>query len=156
MLAATVCYGASINLAAPLQRRYGAVPLMSTVLGLATVLLIPVGLRDLSENRWQPGTTAAVLVLGVVGTGLAYWIMSSLVGRVGPVRGSFITYLIPVVSLILGVVIRNDAVATLSLIGAAMTTIGAVLASGRIGGRSARTAGPVGREVTGADRQPMA
>ena len=38
-------------------------------------------------------------MLGVVGTGLAFALMATLVGRVGSTRASFITYLIPVVSL---------------------------------------------------------
>ena len=136
VVAATVCYGVAFNLAGPLQQRYGAVPLMSTVLGLATVWLLPVGFRDLAGNQWAPDTLGAVLVLGVVGTGLAYWIMSSLVGRIGSVRGSFITYLIPVVALLLGVVFRGDTIAGLALFGAALTTLGAVLASGRFGSAS--------------------
>lgn len=134
VVAATVCYGLAINVAGPLQRRYGAVTLMSAVLTLATIWLIPVGLRNLDQNRWEIDTFVPVLALGVVGTGLAYWVMTTLVGRVGAVRASFITYLIPVVSLLLGVAIRGDEVAALSLIGAVMTTGGAILASGRVGG----------------------
>ncbi len=131
VLVATVCYGFSINLAAPLQHRYGGIMLMSWVLGLATVWLIPVGLRELGDNDWRAGVVIPVLVLGVVGTGLAYWIMATLVGRVGSIRASLITYLIPVVSLVLGVSVRNDEVALLALVGAVLITIGAVLASRR-------------------------
>jgi len=131
VLVATVCYGFSINLAAPLQLRYGGITLMSWVLGLASVWLIPVGFRDLGANQWRSGVVVPVLVLGVVGTGLAYWIMSTLVGRIGSIRASLITYLIPVVSLILGVAIRDDDVAPLALFGAAIITVGALLASRR-------------------------
>lgn len=132
VLAATVCYGVAINVASPLQRRYGAVTLMTPILTIASVLLIPAGLRDWSDNTWSLSLIVPVLLLGVLGTGLAYWIMATLVGRVGPVPASFITYLIPVVSLILGVALRDDRVALLSLIGAVMTTVGALLASGRL------------------------
>lgn len=131
VLVATVCYGFAINLAAPLQLRYGGITLMSWVLGLASLWLVPVGLRDLGSNDWRPGVLVPVAVLGIVGTGLAYWIMSTLVGRVGSIRASLITYLIPVVSLILGVAIRNDEVAPLALAGAALITVGALLASRR-------------------------
>jgi drug/metabolite transporter (DMT)-like permease len=120
-----------MNLANPLQRRYGAVTLMSWVLGLATLWLIPVGLRDIDDNVWTLSSVMPVVVLGVVGTGLAYWIMATLVGRVGSIRASFITYLIPVVSLVLGVVFRADEVAPLALVGAAVTTAGALVASRR-------------------------
>ncbi len=131
VVAATVCYGVALNVAAPLQTRYGAITLMSRVLTLATIWLIPVGLRDLGENTWTASVLIPVVLLGVVGTGLAYWIMSTLVGRVGSVRASFITYLIPVVSLVLGVAVRSDTVAALALVGAALITAGAVLASRR-------------------------
>jgi drug/metabolite transporter (DMT)-like permease len=131
VLLATVCYGVAINVAAPLQRRYGAITLMSWVLGLATIWLIPIGGRGLGDNVWAARSLVPVLVLGVVGTGAAYWIMSTLVGRVGSIRGSLITYLIPVVSLILGVLVRSDQVAPLALVGAVLITVGALLASRR-------------------------
>ncbi len=132
VIGATVCYGVAFNLAAPLQARYGAVALMTPMLTMASIPLIPLGLRNWEDNTWELRPVLAVLVLGVVGTGLAYWVMSTLVGQVGVVRASFITYLIPVVSLILGVVIRGDDVAALALVGAAIITFGALLASGRI------------------------
>ncbi len=131
VLAATLCYGFAINIAAPLQAKYGAVVLMSSVLGLATFWVLPFGLRNLGENAWSGAPLLAVIVLGVIGTGMAYWIMASLVGRVGAIRASFITYLIPVVSLVLGVTIRSDEVRVLALIGAALTLVGAFLASRR-------------------------
>jgi len=129
VLGATVCYGISINVAAPLQARYRAVTLMAPVLALATLWTLPLGLRNLGDNSWDARPVLAVIFLGVVGTGLAYWIMATLVGRVGPVRASFITYLIPVVSLVLGMTLRDDTVAALAIVGAALTIAGAFLAS---------------------------
>jgi drug/metabolite transporter (DMT)-like permease len=129
VLAATLCYGIAVNLAPPLQRKYGAIVLMSSVLGLATLLVLPLGFRDFGDNSWELGPVASVIALGAIGTGAAYWIMSTLVGRVGAIRASFITYLIPVVSLVLGVLFRNDAVGALALVGAIFTIGGALLAS---------------------------
>jgi drug/metabolite transporter (DMT)-like permease len=70
-------------------------------------------------------------VLAVAGTGLAFVLMATLVGRVGGPRASFITYLIPVVSLGLGVGFRNDHVTQLALIGVVLVISGAFLASRR-------------------------
>lgn len=134
VLAATVSYGFAMNLAAPLQQRYGAIVLMSSILGRATVIVLPFGLWKLGDNDWSLGPVASVVFLGAVGTGAAYWIMSSLVGRVGAIRASFITYLIPVVSLVLGVVFRDDEVASLALVGAGLTIAGALMASRRDSG----------------------
>lgn len=129
VLGATVCYGFAINLAAPLQARYGAIQTMSGVLFLATVWVLPFTFWNFGDNVWSIGPIAAVIFLGAVGTGLAYWIMATLVGRVGGLRASFITYLIPVVSLVLGVTFRGDDVQTLALVGAGLTIGGALLAS---------------------------
>ena len=131
VLAATGCYGISLNIAPPLQAKYGAVTLMSAVLTLATIWVLPFGLVSLGDSTWSVLPVLAVVALGAIGTGFAYWIMSSLVGRVGGIRASFITYLIPVVSLVLGVAIRGDVVRPLAIVGAVMTILGAFFASRR-------------------------
>ncbi len=96
---------------------------------LATVWTLPYGLWGLGDSHFEPGPVAAVLFLGVVGTGLAFVIMGTLVGRVGATRASMITYLIPVVALVLGVVFRDDVVAPLALVGVVFVIGGAFLAS---------------------------
>lgn len=128
VLLATLGYGLSINLAAPLQARYGSRPVVARMLALATLWTAPFGLVGLRSSEVELRPVAAVVVLGVVGTGLAYQLMGSLVSRVGPTRASFITYLIPVVSLFLGVAFRDDHVAALALVGVALVVGGAVLA----------------------------
>lgn len=129
VLLATFCYGLAINIAAPLQARYGSRAVMARMLALATVWTLPFGLASLPGSSVELAPLVAVAVLGVVGTGVAYLLMGTLVGRVGPTRSSFITYLIPVVSLVLGVVFKDDHVAALALIGVALVVGGAVLAS---------------------------
>jgi drug/metabolite transporter (DMT)-like permease len=129
VLLATFCYGLATNLAAPLQARYGSRPVMARMLALATVWTLPFGLAGVATSRIEPAPVAAVIVLGIVGTGLAYLLMGSLVSRVGPTRASFVTYLIPGVSLALGVVFRGDHVSSLALIGVALVVGGAFLAS---------------------------
>jgi len=103
--------------------------LMSSVLGLATLWVLPFAFIRLGDNDPTWSGTLALVFLGAIGTGAAYWIMANLVGRVGAIRASLITYLIPVVSLILGVTFRGDTVASLSLLGAALTIAGAAVAS---------------------------
>jgi drug/metabolite transporter (DMT)-like permease len=131
VIAATVCYGFAINLAGPMQQRYGSVNLTAKMLALATIWTAPYGLWDIGDAEWEIGPVLAVVFLGVVGTGIAFAFMGSLVGRVGSTRASFITYLIPVVALVLGVTFRGDDVAPLALIGVALVIGGAFLASRR-------------------------
>jgi drug/metabolite transporter (DMT)-like permease len=133
VIAATMCYGVATNLSGPLIQRYGSLNVMAKMLALATIWTAPYGLVGLSDSTIEPGPVVAVAVLGIVGTGLAYLMMATLVGRVGAPRASFITYLMPVVSLVLGVVVRDDEVASLALVGIALVIAGALLA-----GRSRR------------------
>ncbi len=128
---ATVCYGYAVTLAGPMQQQYGSVNLMAKVLALATIWTAPYGLWQIGDASWEVGPVVAVAVLGVVGTGIAFALMGTLVGRVGSTRASFITYLIPVVALVLGVVFRGDEVFVLELIGVAFVIGGALLASRR-------------------------
>jgi len=55
--------------------------------------------------------------------------MAELAGRVGGTRASVITYLIPVVAIVLGVVFRDDIVTPLALIGIALVIAGAAITS---------------------------
>lgn len=129
VLIADFCYGLSQNVSAPIIRKYGSITTMSRVLALALVWVIPFGLFGLAGSRVEIAPLAAVSTLGVLGTGVAYLIMATLVGRVGAPRASFITYLIPVVSLLLGVVFRDDHVPGLALVGVVLVITGALLAS---------------------------
>ena len=129
LLGAVACYAVAINIAAPLQQRYGSLPVMARMLLLAAVLTAPFGVVSIPASRLELGSLAAVLVLGAVGTGLAFVLMGRLVGRVGSTRASFATYLIPVVAMVLGVIVRDEAVEVLGVVGIVAVIAGAILAS---------------------------
>jgi drug/metabolite transporter (DMT)-like permease len=57
--------------------------------------------------------------------------MGTLAGSVGATRASFITYLIPVVALVLGVVFRDEIVSPVAVVGVGFVIAGAILASRR-------------------------
>ncbi len=131
VLAATVFYGLSVNIAAPVQQKYGSMPVMARMLALATVWTTPYGLYGLANSSFAWDSLAAVAAVGVLGTGIAFVIMGTLVGRVGPTRSSFITYAIPVVALVLGVVFRDETVEAVAIAGVVLVIVGAFLASRR-------------------------
>lgn len=131
VLGATFCYGIATNLAGPLQRRYGSVPVMAQMLLLGAVWTAPFGAYGLARSDFAVGPAAAIVVLGVLCTGVAFALMATLVGRVGGPRATFITYLIPVVSLVLGAVFLGDRVSPVALVGVGLVIGGAVLAGRR-------------------------
>jgi drug/metabolite transporter (DMT)-like permease len=127
ILAALISYGFAINLALPLQRRNGALPVIWRAQAAALVLTAPLGIRDLLQAHWETGPVLALLALGALGTGLAYVLITMAAGRVGSTRASSTAFLIPPVALVLGVLVRHEHVAALSVIGAAVCVAGADL-----------------------------
>lgn len=126
---ATVCYGLAVNISVPMLQRYGSAPVMARMLGLTALWTAPFGIVGLSRSTFLWSSLLAVVALGVLGTGLAYALVGSLARRVGATRSSFITYVIPVVALFLGVAFRGDQVSGLAVAGVALVLGGALLAS---------------------------
>ena len=128
VLLATLMYGISINIAAPLQQRYGALPVLLRAQFVALgVTLIP-GVIGLADSSFRLTSLLAIVPLGCLGTALAFVGMATLVGRVGPTRGSVTIYFVPVVAIVLGAAFENEQIATLSLVGTAFVLLGAYLA----------------------------
>lgn len=128
-LGATVCYGFAINIAAPLQRRYGSLAVMARMLALATLWTAPFGLWSIPGSSFELGPALSVAFIGAVGTGIAFVIMATLVGSVGSTRASMATYLIPVVAMVLGVLVRDDRVGVIAVMGVVLVVVGAYFAS---------------------------
>ena len=129
VLLATVCYAFSLNIVAPLQQAHGALPVIARALWIATIMVAPYGIYGLTQSEFAWSSLLATLAVGIFGTGLAFVMMGTLTGRVGATRSSFITYLIPVAALALGVVFRDEIVAPIAVVGVAMVIVGAMLAS---------------------------
>ena len=129
VLLATACYGVALNVVAPLQRKYGAMPVLLRVQAVAIGLTLVPGVIAATDSEFAWSSLIAVVPLGCLGTGLAFLAMSTLVGRVGASRGSVTIYFVPVVAIVLGVVVRNESIAIISLIGTALVLFGAYLTS---------------------------
>ena len=127
VLLAVTSYGIAANLAGPLQRRYGSAAVLSRVLAVATVATVPFGLFGLAHSSWSTQAFAANLAVGLGGTGVAYLAAATLIGRVGPVRMSVVTYLVPVVAAVLGVVVLGEVLVAWQVLGAAVLIGGAWL-----------------------------
>ncbi|MFP5577121.1 MAG: DMT family transporter [Acidimicrobiia bacterium] len=128
-LGATVCYGFAINIAAPLQRRYGSLAVMARMLALATVWTAPFGVWSVPGSTFEIGPVLSVAFIGAVGTGIAFVVMATLVGSVGSTRASMATYLIPVVAMVLGVLVRDESVGAIAVVGVGLVVAGAYFAS---------------------------
>jgi drug/metabolite transporter (DMT)-like permease len=127
ILAAMVSYGFALSLARGLQQKYGAFPVIWRAQAVAIACTAPMGIPDVFAGRWSPLPVLSLLALGAFGTAIANVLMASAAGRFGAARASGTTFLIPVVALVLGVVLRQEQVAALSVAGGAVCLAGAWL-----------------------------
>ena len=102
-------------------------------LGFATLILLAVtdmtGLGTLTDDP----TSFAVLVfgLGFFGTGLAYVLYYYVIGKLGAVRASALTYVPPVVALFLGALFLGEAIVLLDYVATALIFAGVILVNMR-------------------------
>lgn len=129
VLLATLGYAVTSNLMVPLQQRYGGSAVVLWALIISSVVLVPLAVRGIDESEFKASAVLAVIVLGVLGTGVARALSATLAGRVGGPRMTTTTYLVPVVAVILGVVFLNESVAPIAVVGVAVVLTGAYWAS---------------------------
>ena len=129
VLLATVFYGIALNIAAPLQQRNGALPVLLRAQLFAIAFSLIPGLFAVPGSELEVTSLLAMIPLGCLGTGLAFVWMTTLVGRVGAARGSVTIYFVPIVAIVLGAVVRDESIAAIALLGTAMVIGGAFLTS---------------------------
>jgi drug/metabolite transporter (DMT)-like permease len=149
-LGVVACLGAALSygLSYVYQARYvtnrGYPPLVlafgqlcaSTALLALTLPLAPGGAPELTGT-----VLLAILVLGILGTGLAYVINYALIATEGPTAASVVTYLVPAVSVTLGVTFLGEPIGPNLLAGAALILLGVAL----VQRRASRRVSPVPR-----------
>jgi len=127
IVAALISYGIALNVARPLQQRNGAIPVVWRALGVALILTAPLGLPAVANGHWTMRPALAMLGLGAGGTAIATILTATAAGRMGATKASATAFLIPVVALMLGVLIRHEHVTLVSLTGAAICLVGAAI-----------------------------
>jgi drug/metabolite transporter (DMT)-like permease len=129
VLLACMCYGIALNVMVPLQRKYGALPVLLRVQVVAIAVTLVPGMIGVTQSTFTWTSLAVMIPLGCLGTGLAFVGMTTLAGRVGAARGSVTIYFIPIVAIALGVLFRKETVAIVSLVGTALVLLGAYMTS---------------------------
>lgn len=131
-LLATVCYGIS----ASFTKRYMA-GLPSLVSATGSQIGAALGLAPLAWWFWPEQAVsvqawAAVVILGVVCTGVAYTLFFRLIERAGPARALSVTFAIPVFAVLYGVVLLGEVVTLWMLLCALIIIAGTSLSSGLV------------------------
>jgi len=127
VLLAVSGYSVSNNFLPPLAQTYGAAPVIARAMLGSALALLPWGVWGVASSSFSWPSFIAIAILGVVGTGLARTMYASLIGRVGAPRSALVGYLVPLVAVVLGVVVRNESVGAIELVGTGVILIGAAV-----------------------------
>jgi drug/metabolite transporter (DMT)-like permease len=134
-LLATASYGAAFvylrRFVAP--RGVPAIPSATVQVGLAAgTMLCLAPVVATSPVSPDPGVVLGVLVLGALGTGLAYVWNTNVVAGWGATNASTVTYLTPLVGVTLGALVLGEAVTWNQPVGAVVVVLGIALGQGRL------------------------
>ena len=135
LLIAVSCYGASYPYSTRNVIPLGLKPeaLATGQLLMATMTLLPLFIFDgFSSNNYETKSIIAMLCLGIFGSGFAYIWNFSVTAAAGSAIGSTVTYITPVVAVIVGWLYLNEEIAWHEPVGALVVIIGALLSQGRL------------------------
>jgi drug/metabolite transporter (DMT)-like permease len=135
LLAAVSCYGLSF----PYSRKYvlphklAPEALATTQVSLAAITLLPFFLfNGVVKYEFKIGPVLAMLALGIFGTGYAYIWNFRILAAAGSAIASSVTYVTPVVAVIVGVLFLSESVTWNEPVGGAIVLFGAAISQGRI------------------------
>ena len=140
LLAAVSCYGISFPYTRKYVIPYKAKPesIVATQLTLAAATLLPFYLIDgIAKDEYLLVPVLGMIALGVLGSGFAYIWNFKVMELAGSAIASSVTYLTPVVAVIVGVIFLNEEVTWHEPVGAVVVLLGAAIAQERIRFRKA-------------------
>ena len=117
-----------------IARRLSSLPSVGVVaasIALTAVVYAPVGIAQMPHALPSASVLLAVAILGVVCTALAFLLFFALIGEVGPVRATIITYFNPAVALALGVILLKEPFTVGAVVGFGLILLGSFLATRR-------------------------
>jgi drug/metabolite transporter (DMT)-like permease len=132
VVAMALCYAVGMLLVG--RHLLGTPPLVvalgSTLVG--TIAALPAGVAQAPSHVWRGETIAAILVLGVVGTALAYLFFFALIQRAGATYAALVTFLVPPIALAYGAIFLGERFGAAAFGGLVLILGGVALATGSV------------------------
>lgn len=132
VIIASVCYAANVNL---IKKHLSDLKPLSITTGNFAVLLLPAliilsfsGVFEIAAQEDTLTSMMYIMVLGILGTGVANIIFFRLIQMSSPIFASSVTYLIPVVAFFWGLV-DSESLTVVQALGAAIILIGVYFSS---------------------------
>ena len=130
---ASLFYGVNVNL---IKKYLSDLKPLTISTGNFTIMLIPAlivlfcsGFFKIADQTIVQNSLIYIAILGVVGTGLSNILFFKLIQISSPVFASSVTYIIPIVAIILGYFVMNETLNSIQGIGALIVLIGVYFSS---------------------------
>ena len=132
VVAMALCYAIGTLLAGRYLR--GTPPLVVALASTAvsTIAVLPAGVIQAPVGMWHGETIAAILVLGFVGTAIAYLLFFALIQRAGANYATLVTYLVPPIALAYGAIFLGESFGATAFGALALILVGVALATGSV------------------------
>jgi drug/metabolite transporter (DMT)-like permease len=128
--AGSACYGISTPLMKRAISRMQPLEIAAGIHAVALVMLLPGALWSLPQAHFTPIAMAAVAVMGVVTSGLAYWLHIRIMVHVSPVAAMSPIFLIPVFGVTWGHLLLGEQLGTGIYAGGALVLLASALITG--------------------------
>lgn len=135
LLLAVSCYGISF----PYSRKYvlpyklKSEALAAAQVSMGAITLLPFYLMDgIAKDQYRVGPIIAMIVLGVFGSGFAYIWNFKIMEAAGSAIASTVTYVTPVVAVIVGIIFLGESIVWNEPVGAVIVLLGAAIGQQRI------------------------
>jgi drug/metabolite transporter (DMT)-like permease len=147
VVAMALCYAIGTLIAGRHLR--GTAPLVVALASTAvsTLAVLPVGIVQAPAGMWHGETIAAILVLGFVGTAIAYLLFFELIQRAGANYATLVTYLVPPIALAYGAIFLGEGFGAVAFAALALILVGVALATGSVRLASRRAGRAEAREA---------
>jgi drug/metabolite transporter (DMT)-like permease len=141
-----LCYAIGTLIAGRYLR--GTTPLVVALASTAvsTIAVLPAGVIQAPVGMWHGETIAAILVLGFVGTAIAYLLFFALIQRAGANYATLVTYLVPPIALAYGAIFLGESFGAAAYGSLLLILVGVALATGSVRLGSLRSSRAAARE----------
>ncbi len=129
ILVATVGYAAGPMIVKRQFSKADPIGPVAGALGIATILLLPLGVAGRPSEMPSGDAIASVTLLGLLCTAVAFLVFFRLITEIGPGRATVITYIAPVVALALGVAVLDESVTAGTVVGLLLILAGSWLST---------------------------
>jgi drug/metabolite transporter (DMT)-like permease len=132
VVAMAVCYAFGSLVAGRYLKQTEPLVVALASTAIATVVALPAGVIQAPAEAWHAETIASILVLGFVGTAIAYLLFFALIQQKGSNYATLVTYLVPPIALAYGAIFLGESFGAVAFAALGLILVGVALATGGV------------------------